>query len=32
MSNSNTTVNTASTTFTNKTFYDKALLEIAKTR
>ncbi|HWQ98630.1 MAG TPA: N4-gp56 family major capsid protein [Clostridia bacterium] len=32
MSNSNTTVNTASTTFSNKTFYDKALLEIAKTR
>ena len=32
MSNSNTTVNTASTTYSNKTFYDKALLEIAKTR
>jgi len=32
MSNSNTTVNTASTTFSNKTFYDRALLEIAKTR
>jgi len=32
MSNSNTTVNTASTTFSNKTFYDKALLEIAKMR
>ena len=32
MSNSNTTVNTASTTYSNKTFYDRALLEIAKTR
>ena len=32
MSNSNTTVNTAGITFSNKTFYDKALLEIAKTR
>ena len=32
MSNSNTTVNTASTTFSNKTFYDRTLLEIAKTR
>ena len=32
MSNSNTTVNTAGTTYSNKTFYDKALLEIAKTR
>ncbi|MDD4311662.1 MAG: N4-gp56 family major capsid protein [Eubacteriales bacterium] len=31
MSNSNTTVNTASTTYSNKTFYDRALLEIAKT-
>ena len=32
MSNSNTTINTASTTFSNKTFYDRALLETAKTR
>jgi N4-gp56 family major capsid protein len=32
MSNSNTTINTASTTFSNKTFYDRTLLEIAKTR
>ena len=32
MSNSNTTGNTASTTYSNKTFYDRALLEIAKTR
>ena len=32
MSNSNTTVNTASTTYSNKTFYGRALLEIAKTR
>lgn len=32
MSNSNTTVNTANTTYSNKTFYDRALLEIAKTR
>ncbi len=32
MSNSNTTVSTASTTFSNKTFYDRTLLEIAKTR
>jgi len=32
MSNSNTTISTASTTFSNKTFYDRALLEIAKTR
>ena len=28
----NTTVNTASTTYTNKTFYDKVLLAIAKTK
>ncbi len=32
MSNSNTTINTANTTYSNKTFYDRALLEIAKTR
>ena len=32
MSNMNTTVSTAGTTFSNKTFYDKALLEIARTR
>ena len=32
MSNSNTTVNTAATTYSNKTFYDKTLLETAKTR
>ncbi|MEA4869497.1 MAG: N4-gp56 family major capsid protein [Christensenella sp.] len=32
MSNSNTTINTAGTTYSNKTFYDRALLEIAKTR
>ncbi len=32
MSNMNTTVSTAGTTFSNKTFYDKALLEFAKTR
>ncbi|MEZ4628399.1 MAG: N4-gp56 family major capsid protein [Eubacteriales bacterium] len=32
MSNSNTTVNTAGTTFSNKTFYDRALLETAKRR
>ncbi len=32
MSNSNTTVSTAGTTFSNKTFYDRTLLEIAKTR
>ena len=32
MSNSNTTINTASTTYSNKTFYDRALLETAKTR
>ena len=32
MSNSNTTVNTASSTYSNKTFYDRTLLEIAKTR
>lgn len=28
----NTTINTAGTTFSNKTFYDRALLETAKTR
>ena len=32
MSNMNTTVSTAGTTFSNKTFYDKALLEYARTR
>ncbi len=32
MSNSNTTVNTANTTYSNKTFYDRTLLEIARTR
>ena len=32
MSNSNTTINTANSTFSNKTFYDRALLETAKTR
>lgn len=32
MSNMNTTVSTAGTTFSNKTFYDKALLEFARTR
>ena len=32
MSNINTTASTAGTTFSNKTFYDRALLEIAKTR
>lgn len=32
MSNSNTTINTAGATFSNKTFYDRALLEIARTR
>ena len=32
MSNINTTVNTAATTFSNKEFYDRNLLEIAKTR
>ncbi|NLI54110.1 MAG: N4-gp56 family major capsid protein [Clostridiales bacterium] len=32
MSNSNTTVSTAGTTYSNKTFYDRTLLEIAKTR
>ena len=32
MSNINTTVSTAGTTFSNKTFYDKALLEFARTR
>ena len=32
MNNINTTATTAGTTFSNKTFYDRALLEIAKTR
>jgi N4-gp56 family major capsid protein len=32
MSNINTTASTAGTTYSNKTFYDRALLEIAKTR
>ncbi len=32
MSNINTTASTAGSTFSNKTFYDRALLEIAKTR
>ena len=32
MSNINTTINTAGTTFSNKTFYDRELLETAKTR
>ena len=32
MSNSNTTINTASTTFLNKEYYDRKLLETAKTR
>ena len=32
MSNINSTVSTAATTFSNKTFYDKALLEFARTR
>jgi len=32
MSNMNTTVSTAGTTFSNKTFYDKTLLEFARTR
>ncbi len=32
MSNINTTATTAATTFSNKTFYDRALLETAKTR
>ena len=32
MSNSNTTTSTANTTYSNKTFYDRTLLEIAKTR
>lgn len=32
MSNINTTINTASTTYTNKAFYDRKLLETAKTR
>ncbi len=32
MSNINTTVNTAASTYTNKEFYDRNLLEIARTR
>ncbi|MCE5188250.1 MAG: N4-gp56 family major capsid protein [Eubacteriales bacterium] len=32
MSNNNTTISTASSTFSNKTFYDRALLETARTR
>ncbi len=32
MSNINTTANTAASTYANKTFYDRALLETAKTR
>lgn len=32
MSNINTTLNTAATTFTNKEYYDRKLLETAKTR
>ncbi|MEA5048801.1 MAG: N4-gp56 family major capsid protein [Eubacteriales bacterium] len=32
MSNINTTASTAGVTFSNKTFYDRALLEIARTR
>ena len=32
MSNTNTTINTAATTKMNKTFYDKQLLEGARTR
>ena len=32
MNNSNTTISTAESTYSNKTFYDRALLEIAKTR
>ncbi|MEG1524930.1 MAG: N4-gp56 family major capsid protein [Clostridia bacterium] len=32
MSNSNTTINTASTTYLRKDFYDRQLLEIAKTK
>jgi len=32
MSNINTTVNTAVSTFGNKEFYDRDLLEVAKTR